>query len=153
MSKRKGEWVLEDKSRGLLDVCKHRAPACWPCVASDMERQRDEARASLARAEVEARCNRAKYEGALNAIPVVTAKERDRADRAEAEVARLRAEGERMREALDALTVAVGRVAFTHFWADEHARWTSSLTSDEAVLCDAHKAARGVLARAPEAKP
>lgn len=49
------------------------------------------------------------------------------------------------REAIRGLTVAVERVAFTHRWADEHARWASGLSPDEAVLCDATKAARAAM--------
>jgi len=32
---------VEDPKRDLLATCRHSAPACWPCVAQDMERQRD----------------------------------------------------------------------------------------------------------------
>src|SRR5512146_2123955 len=49
MSKRQIEAIVEDPKRRLLDVCRHAAPACWACVAKDMERQRDEAEAEVAK--------------------------------------------------------------------------------------------------------
>jgi hypothetical protein len=37
------EFEVEDPKRRLLETCRHSAPACWRCLANDMERQRDAA--------------------------------------------------------------------------------------------------------------
>jgi hypothetical protein len=86
MSKRKVMVsVVEDPKRRLLGTCSHRAPACWACVADDMERQRDaaEARAERAEGERDAACRMADDNAQI--VRVAT----DERDRAEARVAML----------------------------------------------------------------
>lgn len=56
---------VEDKARRLLDVCSHSGPACWRCVAMDMERQRDAAEARLADL---AGCIRVELQGVIEEV-------------------------------------------------------------------------------------
>ena len=113
---------VEDPKRGLLGVCRHSGPACWKCVALDMERQRDEA---TQRAD--------EWSSTHRTLVMAEATERHRREAAEAQVAALRgalrdlcirfsnpASFDGQKEALDRARAALGETPAPG--ADGHAK-------------------------------